>query len=42
MTIESAASAGAAATGSSHAMWIGVGGAAGAVTLAAIVVMLII
>lgn len=41
MTIESAASAGAAASGSSHAVWIGAGGAAGAVTLAAIVVMLI-
>ena len=41
MSIESAASAGAAASGSSHAVWIGAGGAAGAVTLAAIVVMLI-
>ena len=41
MSIESAGAAGAAATGSSHAMWIGAGGAAGAVTLAAIVVMLI-
>lgn len=41
MNIESAASAGAAASGSSHAVWIGAGGAAGAVTLAAIVVMLI-
>lgn len=41
MSIESAGAAGAAASGSSHAMWIGAGGAAGAVTLAAIVVMLI-
>lgn len=41
MSIESAGAAGAAASGSSHAVWIGAGGAAGAVTLAAIVVMLI-
>lgn len=44
MTIESASAAGAAASSSSagaHAIWIGAGGAAGAVTLAAIVVMLI-
>lgn len=43
MTIESAGAAGAAASGgaSAHAAWLGVGGAAGAVTLAAIVVMLV-
>lgn len=44
MTIESASAAGAAASSSSasaQAIWIGAGGAAGAVTLAAIVVMLI-
>lgn len=34
MAIFGGFAAGAAATGSSHAMWIGVGGAAGAVTLA--------
>lgn len=44
MTIESASAAGAAASSSgagANAIWIGAGGAAGAVTLATIVVMLI-